>query len=325
MLNIIILGNRWQIDIPFCHKQGKDKLNLECYYEPWSNCTLQDALGDKTVYQLRVENNGYLHPDGGTRQVYDKKYIDEKALLVELNSGFDWDYPVVLDTLRQCSPFSPSKLKYWWRAVSVTYLMRLNDATRKLIHHFKYNETSSMYFDKENEQCVSVYARRGDKHLEMQIMKNETAFFETAKLLWNTQMTPRLNSNQERPIMFVASEDASVIDSAIEWGKVNNWKIIYTDLFDRRQVIAGLSISDRTEWVKTHPVRNHHLEYFSMILNIDSHIQCDAFVCQMPSNFCRLIDELKATVGVKANTILADFHDSSETPCYTGDCIDVDW
>jgi len=45
----------------------------------------------------------------------------------------------------------------------------------------------------------------------------------------------------------------------------------------------------------------------------------------MPSNFCRLIDELKATVGAKANTILADFHDSSEMPCYTGDCIDVDW
>ena len=34
------------MDIPFCHKQGKDKLNLECYYEPWTNCTIQDALGD---------------------------------------------------------------------------------------------------------------------------------------------------------------------------------------------------------------------------------------------------------------------------------------
>ena len=108
---------------------------------------------------------------------------------MKLDVDFEWDYPVMLDTLRQCSPFPPLKLKYWWRAVSVTYLMRLNVATRKLIHHFKYNETRSMYFDKENEQCVNVYARRGDKDLEMQIMKNETVFFETAKLLWNTQIT----------------------------------------------------------------------------------------------------------------------------------------
>ena len=43
---VSIKGNRWQVDIPFCHKQGKDKLNLECYYEPWTNCTIQDALGE---------------------------------------------------------------------------------------------------------------------------------------------------------------------------------------------------------------------------------------------------------------------------------------
>lgn len=36
----------------------------DCYYEPWTNCTIQDALGDKTVYQLITENGGYLHPNG---------------------------------------------------------------------------------------------------------------------------------------------------------------------------------------------------------------------------------------------------------------------
>jgi hypothetical protein len=45
----------------------------------------------------------------------------------------------------------------------------------------------------------------------------------------------------------------------------------------------------------------------------------------MPSNFCRLIDELKATVGAKANTPLADFNDGTTNPCFTGDCITVGW
>ena len=53
---------------------------------------------------------------------------------------------------------------------------------------------------------------------------------ETAKELWNK-------------ITFVASEDATVVDSTIEWGKHNDWKILYSDLFDRRQVISGYNIT----------------------------------------------------------------------------------
>ena len=322
----IIDVNRWQVDTPFCRKQGKHKMNLDCYYEPWTNCTIEDAIGSRRVNEIIYANNSYLLPEG--KGIYDDKYKDEKIVMVSLDSYYDWDHPIVFNTLRDYSPFHEDKLKYWWRAVSVTYLMRLNEPTRKLIQHFKQNESSSMYFNKETEQCVSVYIRRGDKHLEMYILKNETVFFETAKDLWN-QMTPRLNHEQEQPIMFMASEDASVMDSAIAWGKANNWKILFIDLFDRRQVIAGLNATEREIWIHNHPHaehhHHHHLEYFSMILNIDSHLQCDAFVCSMPSNFCRLIDELKGTVGAKANTPLADFHDGTDKPCFTGDCITVGW
>jgi len=326
-------GNRWQIDTPFCHKQGMNKLNLDCYYEPWTNCTIQDALGnDGTVYNLLTKNNSYLHPNGFNSEVYDTKYKNEKAIIVELDSDFDWDYPKQFEILRRCSPFPDNKLKYWWRAVSITYLMRLNEPTKRLIQHFKTNNHhhhhnnnyNTMYFNQDKEQCISLYVRRGDKELEMYLMKNDTIFFETAKELWNN-LTPRLNNNQQQPIMFVGSEDANLIDNAIKWGIINNWKILYTNLFDRRQVISGLNTSERIEWVKTHPNRNHHLEYFSMILNLDLHLQCDAFICSMPSNFCRLIDELKATIGAKANTPLADFHDGSGVPCYTSDCITVGW
>ena len=92
-----------------------------------------------------------------------------------------------------------------------------------------------------------------------------------------------------------------------------------------RKVLAGYNTTERDTWVKHNKLHYHHLEYFSMILNIDSHIQCSAYICSMPSNFCRLIDELKATVAAKANTPLADFHDSSGIPCYTGQCITTGW
>ena len=180
--------NAWQVDIPFCKKQGDDKLNLDCYYEPWSNCTIKDALGSRSIMDLRDNN---LHPDGYNREVYQDKFKDEKVIIVELGD-YDWDLPKVLEPILHCSPVEPSKYRYWWRAMSVTYLMRLNHPTRQLIQHYRHNHRS-LHFDKENEQCISVYARRGDKHLEMFILKNETVFFETAKELWYYMINLYLN------------------------------------------------------------------------------------------------------------------------------------
>lgn len=34
-----------------------------------------------------------------------------------------------------------------------------------------------------------------------------------------------------------------------------------------------------------------------MLLNLEYALKCDAFVCTLMSNWCRLIDELRATVG----------------------------
>ena len=39
------------------------------------------------------------------------------------------------------------------------------------------------------------------------------------------------------------------------------------------------------------------LEYTSMLLNLEYALKCDAFVGTLASNWCRLVDELRATVG----------------------------
>jgi hypothetical protein len=41
-----------------------------------------------------------------------------------------------------------------------------------------------------------------------------------------------------------------------------------------------------------------------MLLNLEYSVQCDAFVGTLPSNWCRLTDELRATVGNDNNDIL---------------------
>jgi hypothetical protein len=203
--------------------------------------------------------------------------------------------------------------------------MRPNQLTRELL--LKHRNDPTMQFDMEKEICVSVYIRRGDKHLEMKMIEDETVFFEGAKMLWNNLKLNDSSTNithQKDGIMFIGSEDPNVIQSAHVWGKANHWKILYSNLFDRRQVSTHLNASEQQRARDLNLLKHHELEYFSMILNIDAHLRCSAFVCTHRSNFCRIIDELRATVGHKANKQYADFS-CNGSPCIDSSLTEIDW
>lgn len=63
------------------------------------------------------------------------------------------------------------------------------------------------------------------------------------------------------------------------------------------------------------------LEYISMLLNLYYSLRSEAYVCTLASNSCRIIDEMRATLGGKANRFYADL--SVETcphpPCLVED------
>lgn len=63
------------------------------------------------------------------------------------------------------------------------------------------------------------------------------------------------------------------------------------------------------------------LEYISMLLNLYYSLRSEAYVCTLASNSCRIIDEMRATLGAKANRYFADL--SIET-CARPPCMDVD-
>ena len=59
------------------------------------------------------------------------------------------------------------------------------------------------------------------------------------------------------------------------------------------------------------------LEYISMLLNLYYALRSEAFVCTLQSNSCRIVDEMRATVGGKANRYFADLSIGScpQPPC----------
>jgi len=109
--------------------------------------------------------------------------------------------------------------------------------------------------------------------------------------------------------LFFNSEDPNVVEQAQYWAKQHNWQFFTTDIVNRTLSTA-----------KSFTTQHHYLEneYLTMILNLQFSLQCDAWICTLASNYCRVIDELRATIGGKANFPYADL--SRET-CRNPPCI----
>jgi hypothetical protein len=307
--------NKWQVDIDYCRKQNNT--NLDCYFEPWSSCTLDDALAGSSMQG--VVASGLSIEYNVLKLQHDR---EERTIIAHFDPGVRDDIPPQLAHILHCSPFDRSKYRYWWRSLAIAYMMRPNEPTRQLL--LQHRQDKEMAFDKEKEQCVSVYVRRGDKHLEMKIIEDEGVFFETAKQLMG-HLTTTSGVPEEPGNMFIGSEDPGVLDRAIAWGEKNKWNIKYSNLFDRHQVTTGLNATQQEEARKKNAFVHNEWEYFSMILNIDAHIRCSAFVCTHRSNYCRVIDELRATVGHKANKQYADFTCGNPPPCIDSPDTGIDW
>ena len=191
-----------------------------------------------------------------------------------------------------------------------------------------------------------MFVRHGDKGIEMKLQPFQI-YAETSQYLWDngyvpghgvqkvdTQFDPverklrylrrsqrkhrRLQNDLNPPkngTIFLSTDDPDVISEAEEFGKTHGWKILYTNLFDRATQTA------RYDWATQHQkgTRAVHddLEYVSMLLNLEYALKCEAWVCTLASNSCRIIDELRSTIGGKANRHFADLSSEtcSEPPC----------
>jgi hypothetical protein len=277
-------------------------------------------MGGKTIAELKAarsteyseEHTYFRDSDVFQKSLYNM--TSQRVILLENAADAQSAVPEAFRKFIHCTSFIEGIAFYWWRSVSTAYLLRPNAPTRKLL-----KEYSTLDFNPNKEKCVSIYIRRGDKHVEMKLVKT-IRYLEVAKMFYRTSMIPGLpETNNSRPVIFIGSEDPTAIDKTVAWGNQNNWKIIYTNLFDRKSVSAYMNNTEQVGLRSTKVAKHHDLEYFSMLLNLQYHLQCEAFVCTMGSNYCRVIDELKATVAGKIHRHYADI-----TECNNPSCVRID-
>lgn len=322
---------------------------MHCFYEPWSRCTIQDALagtghdvnGFPTIYTGDIYRS-FL--DESTRQELINKYSSSRGLNIIYTTGhgtFDAHFaiPTAMQRIIDCSPIRKTFRYYWWRALSATFILRPNEATLGKLAEF----STLPLHDRDN--CVAMFVRHGDKGIEMKLIPF-SRYVEVVQMMFDRGLIPGsanaaisasaasattatssgagagagagvAEAHRKSNIsIFVSTDDPDVITEATDWAKQHNAKLLYTNLFDRATQTARLDWNSQHK-KGTKAVHDEN-EYLSMLLNLAYSLRCEAWVCTLASNSCRLIDELRVTIGAKANRHFADL--SAET-CEEPPCI----
>ena len=293
-------GMDWITQNSHCNKQKVH--SFECYYLPWSKCTLHDAMDAKTVAV-----DYYNDPNSASSKTVFLRHDHHKGPFQKI--------PDMFSSMLHCSPIQPKFYYYWWRAVTASYVLRPNEATMKALDQYRTFPIGDENTVANNERCMAIYVRQGDKVVKEMKILHWKDFHTVAEYMWDHGLVQNKHIKDHNKLhYFFGTETPSVLNEVIKWSKTTNTTLYYTNLFDRSVVAAAHSQH------KSKSNAHHDLEYLSMLLNLEYSLKCDAWVCTIMSNWCRVIDELRATVGGKANYHYADI--SKETcsaiPCMDG-------
>ncbi len=249
----------------------------DCFFEPISNCTLSDA---ETA--LNTSNIDYTHLTDVSKLNAVSPWPEDRVVkLLYYPSPRNLLPPIFKDFL-ETSSVDPSKTRYWWRAQSVSFLVRPNAMTLAELHIRK-----AKFFRKSIQPgTIALHIRRGDKSQEypptgdrFYIKGAESALFLDRKLKRN---------------LFLLTDDPR---SVVFFNDLANWNVSYATIPRSDQSISTAERATR------HGKAN---EIFFSLLDLDLALQCDAWVGTLTSNWSRLIDELRSTVRCKANGIYWD-------------------
>ncbi|TPX69142.1 hypothetical protein SpCBS45565_g02635 [Spizellomyces sp. 'palustris'] len=257
---------------------GPVQSSLECFTQPYSSCTYDDALQAET--KVKTNTWGTVDLDGTS---YDKdlvpslwkRKLQEKFPNAELTTEF---------------------FRLWWRGQSSAYLSRLNSRTTDALLSLRLKASlHSTYSARSNnastpvpyplpEGTFNLHVRHGDKGSEMTLIPF-SAYVETV------QKYAAENPMGVYKRLFVSSEDSEVIHSAN-----------LLPLSDRDN---GTTSSRTWEVFTSHIPRYNkgpmdQLSLFgrstmtlSWYLQLWMGLECDGWVGTRASNWNRIIDEFR--------------------------------
>lgn len=297
---------------------GEATQNIECFFDPPTNCTLQDAESAGAEVIL------VSHGDAGLKLTNPRQFYHVPHQFQELwvAAGF----PVVVGE----NTGQQDAVKYWYRLQVAAYLSRFNSKALAIMRTMRANSTLMRHIRGSNagvetqaeaqaeaeaavvssdsgsairtlpHGTISVHIRHGDKHKEM-VLVPTMAYLEQAAAL------VKLHPIGLAPYrIFLSTEDPSAIDEiskAITEGPVARAKSFSLDWW---QVPRDNSNGPDQLAMFALPKAQLTLIWWLQLLLA---LECDAWVGTRGSNWNRLIDELRCVWVAKCQNIYAEVGD----------------
>jgi hypothetical protein len=221
-----------------------DATTLDCYFEPITNCTVENSGVDiDTAPVLAMERGSGV----------DAEVAHEKQ-----------DQPLAgMDEMLECSPIADHVKRHWWKNQATAYLMRPN---QRVLDELANRQAQMFHFEPpgsvENAfRTVSVHIRWSDaKRREADLVPPENMWQAAAAL---RNVDPRLNR------LFVSTENPQAIEEA---KALRDWEATFVEVErDRKE-------HDTLEQAKAGNISPDE-EMLNSLLNLHLALQSDAFVC----------------------------------------------
>mmetsp|Transcript_3379 Transcript_3379/g.9765 ORF Transcript_3379/g.9765 Transcript_3379/m.9765 type:complete len:428 (+) Transcript_3379:659-1942(+) len=248
-----------------------------CYFMPLSNCTaglsIPESMPALDFNDPTQTNERFLSEDSG--------FAPPQFLV-----------PTMFNSLLNASNIPVSRRYYWWRSQAAAYIVRMNPRTIKAVKALrnKYPQPPSL------RNAISVHIRRGDKWKEADPI-SDAAYSSTAETLFNKSRVSCDPSTCLGRNVFLSTEDASAVEYFV---KRTKWGVHYVDNPDMWKPDKSLWATDYAKIV------GPSNDMLGSLLNLQLALECSAWVGTLSSNWCRLIDQLRSTVGCKAHLPLLD-------------------
>ena len=212
--------------------------------------------------------------------------------------------PRQFKALLRVSPIRPDRWYYWWRAQSAAYIVRPNARSRNEIEARKRRAFAG---ERIRPGTISVHVRHGDKYVESALVE-DGVYLRVVEDLYQAQQNLSTVAQTERlrHRIFLSTEDPQTVSA---FNAAAEWDVQVTD------VMREASATSTLAHVAT---VGPYEEMLNSLMTLDLALQSDGFVGTLSSNWCRLIDELRATVRCKAHAPYLDAQ--QDQPPY-----DVDW
>ena len=213
----------------------------------------------------------------------------------------DKHLPRPLAPLLSSSTIRPEKHFYWWRAVSSAYIIRPNRRTLDAIEDRKRSIFPEMTAPRGT---TAVHVRHGDKWKENELTEDKQYLNVLEELFHQEGKRWALSRS-----VYLSTEDKTTAEF---FQHLPEWDVTYTQV--KRYTDKNKSPMAFAEEI------GRSNEMLNSLTSLDIALQCDAFVMTLSSNWCRLIDELRATVRCKADHPLRDAQQNNTLADY-----DVGW